>query len=86
MKPQETEEKASNNGIRKATVDDIPEIVRINIECRMHNYKGIVAQDFLDVLSVEEKTQGWTENFEETQKNKSFYLKEVNGKIVGFIN
>jgi hypothetical protein len=86
MELTEIQEKISHDVIRKVTIEDIPEIVRINVECWKHNYQGIVAQDLLDDMSVEKTTQKWIEHFEEMQKNKAFYLKEIDGKIVGFIS
>ena len=86
MKPQEKQEKISSDVIRKVTIADIPEIARINVECWKHNYKGIIAQDLLDDMSVEKTIQRWIEHFEEMQVNKAFYLKEIDGKIVGFIS
>gem|GEM_PF-3900745 len=86
MNPQETQEKTSNDIIRKVTIADIPEMARINVECWKHNYKGIVAQDVLDDMSVEKHIKRRTENFEEMQKNQVFYLKEIDGKIAGFIS
>lgn len=85
MKPKETVQEHPDTSIRKATIEDIPEMARINVECRKNNYKGIVAQDVLDAMSVEERIGRWTENFEEMQKNKVLYCKEIDGKIVGFI-
>ena len=86
MNPKELQEKTSNDIIRKVTIDDIPEMARINVECWKHNYKGIVAQDVLDDMSVEKHIKRRTENFEEMQKDKVFYIKETDGKLVGFIS
>ncbi|MCX6824962.1 MAG: GNAT family N-acetyltransferase [candidate division SR1 bacterium] len=85
IKSKETLQENPSESIRKATIEDIPEMARINAECWKHNYKGIIAQNILDAISVEEKKVRWTSNFEERQKTAVMYVKEIDGKIAGFI-
>lgn len=82
--PKETEEKIIDNGIRKATLDDLPEMERINIECRKHNYKGIIAQDYLDSIASGAKLEKRKERF--LLGHESYYVRIIDGKIVGFIS
>ena len=84
MNPKETQEELLHDGIRKATVDDIPEAERINVECRKHNYKGIVAQEYLDELHPGDKLEKWEERF--LTGNESYYVKVLDGKVVGMIS
>lgn len=74
------------NGIRKANIDDIPEMVKINIECWKNNYKGIIAQDSLDKLSIEDKLESWKSHFLEVKDTSSYYVKILDWKIVWFIS
>ena len=75
-----------SNWIRSATIVDIPEMTKLNLECRKHNYKWIVSQDFLDNLNLEEKIQSWETHFLEVQNSMSYYVKLIDGKIVWFIS
>ena len=73
---------SSNNeimasGIRRATIDDIPEMVAINIACWKNNYKGIISQDFLDTLHVDDKIESWKTHFLEVENTSSYYVKVI---------
>lgn len=65
------------NHIRRATIDDIPEIVNINIQCWKNNYKGIIAQDYLDKLNVNDKLENWKSHFLEVKDTSSYYVKVI---------
>lgn len=39
IKSKETLQENPSESIRKATIEDIPEMARINAECWKHNYK-----------------------------------------------
>ena len=56
------------------------------MECRKKNYQGIIAQDFLDKLSVEDKLEQWKSHFLEVKDTSSYYVKVIDGKIVWFIS
>lgn len=75
-----------SNGIRSATIADIPDMTKLNLECRKYNYKWIVSQDFLDNLNLEEKIKSWESHFLEVQNSVCYYVKIIDGKIVWFIS
>ncbi|MBP7848452.1 hypothetical protein KA013_04560 [Patescibacteria group bacterium] len=58
-------------------MDDFPELVRINIECWKHNYKGIIPQEYLDQLTVEEKLPKWESYFLQEKENTVYYIKLI---------
>lgn len=72
------------NIIRKATLNDIPEMTKLNIACRKHNYAWIVPQDYLDNINTEKRILAREKHFLEVQDKAIYYVKIMDGKIVGF--
>ena len=84
MNLQEAKNWLLPNGIRNAVFEDIPEMVRINIECWKHNYKGIIEQEYLDALTPWDKLENWKERF--LTGIESYYVKVIDGKVVGMVS
>ena len=75
-----------NYVIRRRQRADCYDIAHVVTVAWQETYRGIVADDFLDNLSVNEKERGKKafDKFNEAD-NHQFVL-EVDGKIVGFVN
>ena len=78
-----------NVKIRKAVVSDVTDIVTINIKTWKIAYKGIIPQDHLDSLSINDKIPRWTKTINNLKENKKeLFVAEIsnlNGsEIVGF--
>ncbi len=67
-----------NYVIRKANIDDKSAIARIYVNSWKFAYKGIVPQDYLDSLSVEE----YMERLKYKTELDEFLL-ELNGDVIG---
>lgn len=66
--------------IREAVIGDEKGIARVHVDSWRTTYKGIVSDDFLDQLSVEQRTENWRRGI----GNNSLYVAVENGEIVGF--
>lgn len=51
--------------IRDAVADDAPEVARIHVQSWRAAYRGLIAQEVLDGLSISERTEGWRRGIEE---------------------
>jgi ribosomal protein S18 acetylase RimI-like enzyme len=71
--------------IRPATLDDAPAIALIQVETWQTAYRGVVADDFLDQMSVEDRTTRWSEVLQ--KPNTITFVAESDGEqIIGFAN
>jgi ribosomal protein S18 acetylase RimI-like enzyme/8-oxo-dGTP pyrophosphatase MutT (NUDIX family) len=70
--------------IRSATTADAPAIARIHVETWRSAYHGIIPAEFLEGLSIENRTQGWDKNLRE---NRDIVLvAETAGTVVGWVS
>lgn len=69
--------------IREANSDDAPEIAKIQIKAWQTGYEGIMPKEYLDSLSLEEKTKQWSDSLAEKGLGINLVI-EFNGSIVGF--
>jgi GNAT superfamily N-acetyltransferase len=67
--------------IRTATPSDAAEIAAVHVESWKTTYSGIVADIFLDALSIETRTDFWSRTL--SAKCDNVFV-AVNGKVVGF--
>ena len=72
--------------IRRATVDDGTAIARVQVESWRTTYRGIVDQQYIDRLSVDERAQSWTQRLAAEERPDVFVDLDENGAIVGFIS
>jgi ribosomal protein S18 acetylase RimI-like enzyme len=71
--------------IRPATLPDAPAIAHVQVQTWRTAYRGIVADDFLDAYSVDDRTSRWTEIIQ--QPEQASFVAEVEGYgVVGFAN
>ena len=59
---------------RLATIEDVPEIVKVNIDTWRTAYKSIFPPEFLRNLSYEEKEIRWRQWFIKPEKGYLFIL------------
>lgn len=75
--------------IRKAVPEDAAGISRVHVDSWRTTYKGIVADDFLQALSTEERVQRreqmWRGMLSDPGQFSVFVAEEA-GQIVGFVN
>lgn len=73
--------------IRKAVVDDASAIATVHVAAWKEAYRGIVADDVLDNLSIQRRTEQWVNSLsDETHPYHLAFVAEVNGQVVGFSN
>jgi GNAT superfamily N-acetyltransferase len=70
---------------REATISDLKEIIKVNINTWKTTYKGIISEDYLQGLSYEDKEQNWRERLENPTNGAKIYVAETEQHtIVGF--
>ena len=69
--------------IRNAVVDDSEGIARVRVDTWRVAYKGILSDETLGNLSVEQDTARWQENFA-NQRPPFTFVAEAAGGVVGF--
>ncbi len=70
--------------IQNARLSDAPQIAEINMLCWQKNYRGIVADEFLDAMTLTPKR---IERFQEQIKESDFYFCALkHNQIVGYLS
>ncbi|WP_213371159.1 GNAT family N-acetyltransferase [Mesobacillus boroniphilus] len=71
--------------IRKATKDDVSGIAKVHVRSWQETYQGIVSQDYLDSLNVEDRKSLWEKSLSGSADTSTVFV-AVNpeGEIVGF--
>ena len=73
--------------IRKATLADASAIATVHVVAWKEAYRGIVADEFLDNLSIQRRTEQWVNSLsDEKHAYHHAFVAEVNGQVVGFSN
>jgi GNAT superfamily N-acetyltransferase len=73
--------------IRTANFEDSEAIARVHTSSWKATYKGIISEDFLSKLSVDERRKSWEWTFNSLNKDEIIYVAENEGnEIVGFSN
>ena len=67
--------------IRPATRDDIEGIAKVHVESWRTTYEGIVDEDFLAGLSIEERAKRWMETID---KDPPLVACNRRGEVIGF--
>jgi len=69
--------------IRRAKLDDAQGIAKVHVNSWRTTYKDIIPNDFLDNLSVEQRTELWKQNLER-EDNYVVIAENNEGQIIGF--
>lgn len=69
--------------IRRAKLDDAQGIAKVHVNSWRTTYKDIIPNDFLDNLSVEQRTELWKKNLER-EDNYVAIAENNEGQIIGF--
>lgn len=74
-----------NLNIRKATIEDANGIAKVHVRSWQETYQGIVSQDYLDSLKVDDRKPLWEKSLSESADTSPVFV-AVNseGEIVGF--
>jgi len=73
--------------VRKAVLDDVAGIATVHVASWKETYRGMVPDEFLDNLSIQRRTEGWTNSLSDPSNlyHRAF-VAEMRGQIVGFSN
>jgi len=69
--------------IQRALVADAPEIAAVHVATWQAAYRGLLPENWLDKLSVDDRAAMWTRVLEEGQTE--VYVMRVDGSLVGFV-
>ncbi|WP_079507577.1 GNAT family N-acetyltransferase [Mesobacillus jeotgali] len=71
--------------VRKAAIEDSAAIAGVHIKSWKETYQGLVSQEYLDSLKVEDRQPLWEKSLTETpDKSPVFVAVNPEGEIVGF--
>jgi GNAT superfamily N-acetyltransferase len=71
--------------VREAQISDVAGMAKVRVDTWLATYRGIVPDEFLDAMSVEEVTDGWKRGFfESRQPGVALYAAEnAQKEIIG---
>ena len=70
--------------VRYATIDDATGIARVHADSWRGAYRGIVPDDYLDAIDVDEWSERRRQDMEEMPEEWVSFVAEVNGRVVGW--
>ncbi|WP_211474459.1 GNAT family N-acetyltransferase [Collimonas humicola] len=70
--------------IRRATVADAGVIAAVRIDSWRTTYRGIIPDDYLDGMKIEESTAIWSRILSATSNAANVFVAEVDGEVLGF--
>ena len=73
--------------IRRARVEDAAGIARVHVNSWQTTYRGIVPDDYLDAIQLEEWRERWVDNLSTPAPNTFGHVaeNEENGEVAGFV-
>ena len=72
--------------IRKAKISDAYGITNVHVKSWKETYKGLVEDDYLKGLSIEERSKKWKEWLNPSKTSWSFVAINLDKKVVAFIS
>lgn len=72
--------------VRPATPNDAPGIARVHVAAWQVGYRGMVADDVLDGLSVDDRMLTWLGDLTDPENEISTLVVEDDGRIAGFVS
>ena len=71
--------------VRRASPADAGAIANVHVASWRTTYTGIVAQAYLDALSIDERTAAWARRLSNASRSRSeIFVAERSGEVVGF--
>jgi GNAT superfamily N-acetyltransferase len=70
--------------IRRATVADASVLAAVRIDSWRATYRGIIPDDYLDGMKVEDSTAIWSRILSATSSAANVFVAEVDGEVLGF--
>lgn len=70
--------------IRRATVADAGVIAAVRIDSWRTTYRGIIPDDYLDGMKIEDSTAIWSRILSATSNAANVFVAEVDGEVLGF--
>lgn len=71
--------------IRKAVLEDAPAIAAVHVAAWRESYRGIVADEVLNNLSIQRRTDQWVDSLsDEKHAYHRAFVAEMDGQVVGF--
>jgi GNAT superfamily N-acetyltransferase len=72
--------------VRRATARDAGPIATVHVRTWQEAYPGLIPQDYLDALSIDERTTSWASTLADTDwpRRGTFVLEDA-GYVVGFV-
>jgi GNAT superfamily N-acetyltransferase len=70
--------------LRRATVQDAPAIGRVRVNSWRATYRGIMPDEYLDGMEVEDSIELWAKVLSAQATNTSVFVAELSGEIIGF--
>ena len=70
--------------IRTATPEDARPVAEVHVASWRHAYRGLLPEDSLDRLSVDDREATWLGVFADPDPRSGAFVAEVEGRIVGF--
>ncbi len=70
--------------IRSAEIKDAPAIAKVHVDTWQMAYRGIVPQDYIDNLTVQNRTMSWVRLLERNTDLITLVSENHDGRIVGF--
>ncbi|WP_211463081.1 GNAT family N-acetyltransferase [Collimonas silvisoli] len=70
--------------IRRATVADAGVIAAVRIDSWRTTYRGIIPDDYLDGMKIEDSTAIWSRILSATSSAANVFVAEVDGEVLGF--
>jgi GNAT superfamily N-acetyltransferase len=70
--------------IRAATPEDAHSVAQVHVDSWRHAYRGLLPDDYLDALSVEDREAMWLGAFSDPAARTGAFVAEAEGRVVGF--
>jgi GNAT superfamily N-acetyltransferase len=70
--------------IRRARPEDARPVAEVHVASWQHAYRGLLPDDYLERLSVDDREAMWREAFADPDQASGAFVAEIDGRIVGF--
>lgn len=70
--------------VRRAVLDDVPRLARINVDTWRHAYAGMVPSAYLDGLDVHDFENRWRDRVTKDWPGVAAWVVEVDGLVAGY--